>query len=297
MRVRLLTVLAYCGIVLAGCISSGNNRQVENPPARQDRAADQTEQPVARLGEPEPALDADQVRQLVPAGDDVELADDRLEDRPAPPLVEEVVDRRPLGAWQVNASAAVLKLDIPKPAPDSGDALFTLRPSYAAAITAARATDPDTTVLPSVNLLDGKAKQFDDGLYAALDRAYCRGLTERLHSHVDFVRRCYERVGKDSPAAPFLAAALEIAHVRVEVTDRQAKERWLTEFEKSQIASKPIGFYTWNKELTTCFRFLRFLGASSTRKRNSQFRRPWRKLCAIPDCAPIMRRCSTSTRI
>jgi len=113
-------------------------------------------------------------------------------------------------------------------------------------------------VLPSVNLLDGKAKQFDDGLYAALDQAYYRGLEGKLLSHVRLVRRLFERVGKDSPAAPFLAAGLELAGERVEVADGAARDKWLQEFRDDETRSKPAGFYTWNEALSACFRFLRF---------------------------------------
>jgi hypothetical protein len=114
-------------------------------------------------------------------------------------------------------------------------------------------------VLPSVNLIDGKAKQFDDGLYAALDLAYYRGLAETLHSHVDLVRKIAERAGPDSPAAPFLAAALELAGVTIAIGDKPAKEQWRQRFEGDLAQSKPIGFYTWNDDLKACFRFLRFL--------------------------------------
>jgi len=191
-----------------------------------------------------------------PAGEEV-LVDDQLEEKT--PLVFDPtqVDRRPLGAkgeWLVNASAAVLRLDAPLLKPDQEPHLLTIHPSYAAAF----AANHGATVLPSVNLLDGKAKQFDDGLYAALDLAYYQGLKDSFISHVQLVRRLYDRAGKDSVAAPYLAAGLELAGVAVETTDRAEKDRLLREFQSNEVASKPIGFYTWNDSLGTCFRFLRF---------------------------------------
>jgi hypothetical protein len=188
--------------------------------------------------------------------DDV-LTDDQLEDKKPTPFDPERVDRRPeghKGEWLVNASAAVLGLDVPVIKPDAEPYLLTLHPSYAAA---ARA-NPYPNTLPSVNLLDGKAKQFDDGLYAALDQAYYQGLEDKLHGHVQLVRRLFDKVGKDSPAAPFLAAGLELAGVRVEVADRAAKDRLVANFNNDEVASKPIGFYTWSEPLGACFRFLRF---------------------------------------
>jgi hypothetical protein len=187
-----------------------------------------------------------------------ELKDDSLEDKAAIAFDAKLVDRRPLGELLLNASSAVLKLSVPGAKPQEDDDLQVLRPSYAAAVSAARAKHRDETILPSVNLLDSKAKQFDDGLYAALDQAYYHGLYDRLKSHVDLVRRIYAIVGKDSVAAPYLAAGLELAGVQVEPADTAAKEEWLADFRKDKIASKPIGFYTWDKDLEKCFRFLRF---------------------------------------
>src|SRR5262249_54738165 len=114
-------------------------------------------------------------------------------------------------------------------------------------------------ILPSVSLVDGKAKQFDDGLYSALDQAYYQGLDGRLPSHVELVQRILDKAGADSPAAPFLAAALELTGVPVETGNPGAKKQLLERFGASAIASKPIGFYTWSEPLSNCFRFLRFL--------------------------------------
>src|SRR5262249_45033935 len=88
--------------------------------------------------------------------------------------------------------------------------------------------------------------------------AYYQGLTNHLTSHVQLIRRLFGRTDKANPAAPFLAAGLELAGVRVEVADPAAKDRWLAGFQANPVASKPIGFYTWNETLATCFRFLRF---------------------------------------
>jgi hypothetical protein len=185
------------------------------------------------------------------------LSDDRITDK-HPVFDPKLVDRRPLGAnkeWLVNSSAAVLRLDVPMILPDQEPQLLNLHASYAAAIL----PYPEAhNILPSVNLLDGKAKQFDDGLYAALDLAYYQGLRDALQSHVQLVRRLYDRVGRDSLAAPYLAAGLELARVAVEPANRQAKADALARFRADEFWSKPIGFYTWNERLADCFRFLRF---------------------------------------
>ena len=190
-----------------------------------------------------------------PTPADDPLADDTLEDK-QPAFDAARVDRRPLGAkgeWLINSSAAVFRLDVPIIKPDVEPHLLTLHPSYKAAIDAHKGE-----LLPSVNLIDGKAKQFDDGLYAALDQMYYNGLQGKLLGHVVLVKRIYEQAGKDSPAAPFLAAGLELAGVKVEVSDPSTKDRLLAEFNDNEVASKPIGFYTWNETLASCSRFLRF---------------------------------------
>jgi hypothetical protein len=190
-----------------------------------------------------------------------ELTDDRLEDKTPVPFEPALADREPHGGYLVNRSDAVIRLDIAPTDPGQEAALLTLHPSYTAA---AAIASSDRTVLPSVNLIDGKAKQFDDGLYAALDQAYYQGLDGTLRSHVELVRRIYDKLDPDSAAAPFLAAALELAGVRVPVRDTAAKDRWLRDFEANEVVSKPIGFYTWNGTLSACFRFLRFLQHSFT---------------------------------
>lgn len=184
------------------------------------------------------------------------LGDDKVADKKPPVFDPSLIDRRPLDEWQFNASAAMIHLDVPMTLPDLEPALMTLYPSYADAMQAASRVSGRN--LPSLNLIDGKAKQFDDGLYAALDQAYFKGLDDKLRSHVALVEALARLAGPDDPAAPFLAAGLELAGVKIEVVDKAWKDRWLAEFSRDVPKSKPIGFYTWNETLATTFRFLRF---------------------------------------
>src|SRR5262249_16021018 len=64
--------------------------------------------------------------------------------------------------------------------------------------------------------------------------------------------------GPDSVAAPYLAAGLQLAGVEVDAADKAEKDRRLAAFRANEVASKPIGFYTWNDTLSRCFRFLRY---------------------------------------
>ena len=195
-------------------------------------------------------------RAPVPPADEV-LEDDRIDDK-APKFDPEAVDRRPIGDWQVNASGSVLRLDTPMLRPDQDEALLKLRPSYKAAVEAAPKYE---TVLPSVNMIDGKAKQFDDGLVAAIDLATLRGIDKALAGRADFVRRLLDKVGKASPASAYLAAGLALVGDDRPVDDLALKAAWLSAFEADTARSKPIAFYTWNKPLSDCFRFYRYFQA------------------------------------
>jgi hypothetical protein len=187
--------------------------------------------------------------------DELGLFDDRLEYK-KPKFDPELVDSRPIGDWQVNASAAVIKLDCPLLKPDDDAELLVLRPSYAAAIKAA-----GSQLLPSANLLDGAAKQFDDGLYAALDLAVFRGELGTAPAAPDVIATIFDKLPADSPARPFLGVALKLAGREVELPadQRAAADRLLAEFDADQARSKPISFYTWSDELKQVFRFYRFL--------------------------------------
>ena len=190
---------------------------------------------------------------------DTLLPDDSLKSK-KPAFDPDLIDRRPLDGWKVNTSAAVIKLDVPMLKPDQDAELLTLYPSYRAALdTAKQKRMYPVQVLPSLNLIDGQAKQFDDGLYAALDLAYYQGLNQTLKSQVQLVRRIAEKLNPQSPALPFLEAALALASDQAIKGDNAATDLCLKAFEANEVRSKPIGFYTWSPELKRCFRFLRFL--------------------------------------
>jgi len=188
----------------------------------------------------------------------LKLTDDRLEDK-TPEFDETLVDSRPLGDWQVNKSAAVIKLHCPPVKPDVEAELLVLRPSYAEAVKAAAAKG--RALLPSANMLDGAAKQFDDGLYAALDLACYRGELGFAPAPPDFIEAVFEELPQGSAARPFLAAALELAGKEVDLKPGEVaeKRRFLREFERDKARSKPISFYNWTPELQRVWRFFRFL--------------------------------------
>jgi hypothetical protein len=193
-----------------------------------------------------------------------QFTDDAPDPAKAPKFDPNRFDSRLAGDWQVNLSATYTRLDCPLMRPDYDGELLKLRRNYKEAWEAGKKAYGQ--VLPSVNMIDGKAKQFDDGLYAALDLAYYRGLAQKLPSHLAFAERLHRTIGPKGQASAFLAAALEIAGKKVDCEDESTKTRLLAEFESRGAASKPQGFYTWSDDLKTTFRFLRFL--------QSEFMRP-----------------------
>ena len=193
-----------------------------------------------------------------PERGELKLVDDELGDK-NPAFDPDLVDSRPLGDWEVNKSAAVIKLDCPAVKPDKHPEMLLLRPSYADAVKAAE--QHGLKLLPSANLLDGAGKQFDDGLYAALDLACFRGEFGLSSSAPGLVRSIFDKLPHASPARPFLAAALELAGRKVELKPGEAakKDRTLAWFERDKARSKPISFYEWTGALREVWRFYRFL--------------------------------------
>ena len=190
--------------------------------------------------------------------DGLRIVDDRLEDK-NPAFNPQLVDPQEHGGWQLNKSSAVIRLDCPDIQPDIESEKTILYASYQDAIEAAEAQRE--RLIPSANMLDGIAKQFDDGLYAALDLACFEGTAGLSPSAVDFIERLFTALPAKNEARPFLAAALTLADKPVELTDSDQLvcERWIKEFSANQSRSQPISFYTWNEKLRRVWRFSRFL--------------------------------------
>lgn len=181
---------------------------------------------------------------------DFDLTDDRLEEKQST-FDPALVDRRPLRGWLVNQSEAILRLDTPLVHPDSEADLLLLEPDYGGPL--------KENELPSVNLIGGKAKQFDDGLFAAIELAHLRGVTPGMPSYLDLLERLRARLKPGTPAADYLAAALTLGG-RIQASANSAKTtQLLAEFRADPTQSKPLGFYTWNAELRRAWEVLRFL--------------------------------------
>ena len=183
------------------------------------------------------------------------LTDDVVDPAKIPDFNPDLAHSVPVKGWEINLSHTIFYLDVPVLKPDSDGHLLKLRPNYRQAIEAAK----QGQLLPSVNLIDGKAKQFDDGLYAALDLAYYSAHEETLVGHVQLVKQLAAAVGPESPAAPFLSAGLSLAGIDTPVSDTARRDEMLRVFESNKLRSKPLGFYDWSAELQECYRFLKFM--------------------------------------
>jgi hypothetical protein len=192
-----------------------------------------------------------------PPKEDPELTDDSLEEK-HPVFKEQLIDSRPLGDWELNASAAVISLDCPKIKPEQDDELLELNATYSRAI--GKANKLHKTMLPSANLLDGAAKQFDDGLYAAVDLECFRGKLGFAVSAPQFVESLFLALPTNSPARPFLAGALELAGKpqKLSAEEERQKAKFLADFDGDLVRSKPISFYM-SPELKRTWKFFRYL--------------------------------------
>jgi hypothetical protein len=113
----------------------------------------------------------------------------------------------------------------------------------------------ETTDPVSAATLLLKAKQFDDGLYAAVELAAQQG-AGRFPGKASLLRSLTASL----PEATLLAAC-ELGGLGVVAPAqlREAVRQLVDDFLRDELASKPLGFYTWTAELSAIFRQDRFL--------------------------------------
>lgn len=151
-----------------------------------------------------------------------------------------------------------LKLDVPKEW-KLDESFNPLEPTMAAGI---KRTGGDGLSLVSASALLAKAKQFDDGLLAAVEDAAARG-AGRLPGKNAFLSRLLRLLRADArvgDATVLIAAAARLAGLPVSMSPALATRvsAQLQTF-RSKPAAKPMGFYTWSKKLTRAFQRDRLL--------------------------------------
>jgi len=191
------------------------------------------------------------------------LVDDRLEDK-NPEFDPDLIDSRLMESydesqWEINASAAVLKLDIRENRTDRP----LLNKLYASYADAARVLEKNHQgeILPSVNSIDGAAKQFDDGMMAAITLAMVNGGHEALPDVVALLRHALGLAGGKPAAHAWLSLALSLGGNLEEkkVADFDSKQRSRADEFPRSAAAKPIGFFTWSAGLEQSWVLLKFL--------------------------------------
>lgn len=131
---------------------------------------------------------------------------------------------------------------------------------------------PHATDFVSASVLAAKAKQFDDGLYAAVE-LLCQLGTKDFVSKREILRRVSETlrdleaeagldIGSLTYCRGFIHAAASIGGQQLKETPAVEKlsEKIRSDFiHKEELRSKPIGFYTWTEELSQIFQQDRLL--------------------------------------
>lgn len=209
-----------------------------------------------------------------------EPQDDRIEDKhpeydPAR-VVEETFDHE--CRFSLNKSATVTKLDIaPLEGADQELAGRIFGTRTAAFEHLDGLTDDRNRLIPSMEVVNGTLKPFNDGLYAAIELGAEDGVTVDEVEVYPGKRAFLEDLLAGVLALEAAATPAQAAHLRNAAADlgaalilggatpalpadvqTQAEER-AASFAAAALISRPVGFYTWRPELERIFRQDRFL--------------------------------------
>jgi hypothetical protein len=117
----------------------------------------------------------------------------------------------------------------------------------------------------SASALAQKAKQFDDGLYAAVELAAEQGAGSFAGKRPMFQRLCpalAPQSGQTLSAAPAIVLAgakLGGLEIKLSAEAQKAVQQKLDPFLRDEVRSKPLAFYTWSKGLSAIFQQDRML--------------------------------------
>ncbi len=163
----------------------------------------------------------------------------------------------------INNSLATFILDIAEP-DNHSDRLFK---NYAEAI--AYCKQKGLPVIPSVQVVQGKLKQFNDTLCATLETAVQTGKDMDIAGKRQSLKKLYSTIVKQfkladkktkpliAEAAKYVAKALEKGGIKVGIPEKIAK-CGSSSYNSGQFVT-PCGFWNWNPELENTFSQDRFL--------------------------------------
>lgn len=165
----------------------------------------------------------------------------------------------PAGEYEItlDTSQQVLNVDVPEERGYGRDEDSIEAPLYSTFSDANRSGD-----FTPAAALALKAKQFDDGLYAAVELAADAGL-DRFPGRNAFLLNLLKELsaGNDRSAAAFLTAAANLGGQQPQVGADVARDAQVLrqQFLGDELRSKPLGFYTWNQALIQTFQRDRML--------------------------------------
>ncbi len=173
----------------------------------------------------------------------------------------------------LNKSGSVTKLDILPPEDQDPSLEGKIFPGRGEALAAVNQL-PGADLIPSMEVVNGFMKPFNDGLYAAIELALQQGVEELLESKQRFLQELLDKLKEQiaatsgaakthcENAAVFIGAGLLLGGATVDLLPqlKSAAEQNAAAFIREYpIVSTPIGFYTWNATLTGIFRQDRYL--------------------------------------
>jgi hypothetical protein len=160
---------------------------------------------------------------------------------------------------QLDLSTQVLRLSVPE------DLNYGGSPGKTEAAIAPTLTDFATDQFVSASVLAQKAKQFDDGLMAAVELAAEQGAGAypgKVSILRGLARALTQPTGAPvSPASATILAACKLGGLDIDLpaAARQPVQAVVDEFLASDLRSKPISFYTWSEALSAIFQQDRML--------------------------------------
>jgi hypothetical protein len=165
--------------------------------------------------------------------------------------IRDVIDE----GWcvRLDLSAQRLRIDVPEHEHD-----ISAWQADEAPLVPVLSLKPGDTVSASALLL--KAKQFDDGLYAAVELAAQDGCG-RFRGKATLLRSLVSKLADSPSVGAFVLAACRLGEIETPAASEQhvrAKEI-VAKFRSNPLLSKPLGFYTWSPKLDSIFRQDRLL--------------------------------------
>jgi hypothetical protein len=200
-----------------------------------------------------------------PHPEEIRVSSDDIEDK-KPQFIDEssmwcqeTLDGR--FKYRINKSAAVLGLDIAEIEDEEKETTEKLFSTYEQAL--AYAKQEEIPVIPSVQMVDHKAKVFDDALYAAIEE-YVQNVASVLGGGKRvFLRNVLNELIKVddgslgyTQAQAYIATGLSLGGEKLPPLSEKTsalQQELENDFLSSPIRSKPIGFYAEDEELKHIF--------------------------------------------